>query len=56
MRARDNQLATFHNKRAAYGLMSEIDACFQKVGTNMLNPKDMLTPVFLYRCRTVVVE
>jgi hypothetical protein len=49
---RQHQLATFHNKRTAYGLMKAVDACFMKVGTNMLNPKDALTPVFLYRAHS----
>ena len=51
-RVRQNQLATFHNKRDAFGLMGEVDACFMTIGSNMLNPKDMLTPVFFYRCHS----
>jgi hypothetical protein len=47
--ARRNQLASFHKMRTAFELMKEVDACFMKVGTNLLNPKDALTPVFLFR-------
>ncbi len=50
--ARHNQYATFANKRVAYGLMQEVDDCMHRAGSNMLNPKDMLTPVFLYRCHS----
>jgi hypothetical protein len=49
---RQNQRATFHNKRTAYRLIKEVDACFTKIGINMLNPKDALTPVFFYRCHS----
>src|SRR5215470_18529653 len=50
--ARQNQFATFHKKKIAYGLVQEVDACFFKVGTNMLNPMDAFIPVFLYRCHS----
>src|SRR5262245_42864400 len=50
--ARHNQYATFANKRVAYRLMQEVDDCMHRAGSNMLNPQEMLTPVFLYRCHS----
>ncbi len=50
--ARHNQYATFANKRLAYRLMQEVDECMHRAGSNLLNPKDGLTPVFLYRCHS----
>ena len=32
--------------------MQEVDDCMHRAGSNMLNPKDMLTPIFLYRCHS----
>lgn len=49
---RHNQLATFHNKKPACELLQRIDACYVKVGTNMLNPKDFVTPFFFYRAHS----
>jgi len=48
--ARNNQYATFANKRVACRLIQEVDDCMHRAGSNLLNPKDGLTPVFLYRC------
>ncbi len=41
--------ATFHTKKPAYALMQRVDACFMRIGTNLINPKDTLAPLMLLR-------
>ena len=48
-RARRNQHATFANHKAEVTVLEAIDAAFFRIGSNLLNPQDHLTPVFLYR-------
>lgn len=45
--AHRNQLGTFHNKKTAFALLREIDACFVKPVSGMINPRDLISP-FLY--------
>lgn len=46
---RNNQYATFANHREPAAVLERIDSAFMRIGTNLLNPKDNLTPFFLYR-------
>ena len=48
-KARHNQFGTFHKKKLAWGLISEVDACFYKLGSNLSNPKDLLSPFLFMR-------
>ncbi len=47
--ARGNEFATFHNKRAEYGLLCEIDACYLRLADNLVNTKDMVPAILFYR-------
>jgi hypothetical protein len=46
---RNNQYATFANHRDAIAVLERIDSAFMRIGSHLLNPKDQLTPFFLYR-------
>jgi len=48
--ARDNQWATFHNKRDAVGRLIAIDAEFLKASRDWTNPTDELAACMLIRC------
>ena len=50
--AERNRHGTFHNKKAAWTLLREIDACFMCAVDGMINPKTMLGPFFLMRCHS----
>lgn len=45
----ENQHATFVHMKEQYRLLDRIDASFLKIGTNLLNPKDAMGPLFLFR-------
>lgn len=44
-----NQYATFDHKRPSVAKLVAIDAALFKVGTHMLNPSDLLSPLLMYR-------
>jgi hypothetical protein len=50
--ARRNQHGTFANHKAETVVLEEIDAAFYRIASNLLNPQDHLTPVFLYRAHS----
>jgi hypothetical protein len=60
--ARDNEFATFHNKRTEYELLRDIDDCYLKLADNLLNTKAMVPALLFYRshaayrgsCRTAL--
>lgn len=47
--AQENQWATFHNLKPAYKILARIDECFMQIAENMLNPKNMLAGLLLFR-------
>jgi hypothetical protein len=46
---RRHHFATFANHREEVAVLERIDSAFLRVGSNLLNPKDHLTPFFLFR-------
>ena len=44
-----NQRGTFANHRKEVAVLERIDSAFMRIGSNLLNPKDHLTPFFLFR-------
>lgn len=51
---RNNQYATFANHRDAVSVLERIDSAFMRIGSHLLNPKDQLTPFFLYRSHSAL--
>jgi hypothetical protein len=47
--AQKNTHATFHRKKPAFNILQNIDDCFLKIGTNLLNPQNQIAPLFLFR-------
>lgn len=50
--ATKNVFATFHNKKAEYGILLEIDDCYKTMVDNLLNPLDFLPGMFLMRAHS----
>jgi hypothetical protein len=46
---RNNQFASYQKLSNEYGRLADIDACFVTISKQLLNPKDILTPLFLAR-------
>jgi hypothetical protein len=44
-----NRLGTYANKRGAYDVLSRIDWCFTRIGTDWINPQDPLSPFLFLR-------
>ncbi len=46
---RNNQFASYQKLPNDYGRLTDIDACFVTISRQLLNPKDILAPLFLAR-------
>lgn len=46
---RNNQFASYEKLPTEYGRLTDIDACFVTISKQLLNPKDILAPLFLAR-------